>query len=120
MWSPRTDDELTLLQEVLGNVYDHFSDAIVDGRSMAREDILPYADGRIFSGDQAQEYGFVDRLGSLEEAIAMAAEMANIEGRPSVIRKERHRVSIFDFLDEKMNPMKGLLGSGPRLEYRLR
>jgi protease-4 len=120
MWRPMTDDERTLLQEVLGNVYDQFIDAIVDGRSMAREDILPYADGRIFSGDQAQEYGFVDRLGSLEEAIAMAAEMANIEGRPSVIRKERHRVSIFDFLDEKMNPMKGLLGSGPRLEYRLR
>ncbi len=120
MWRPMTDDEKTLLHEVLTNVYDQFIDAIVDGRSMAREDILPYADGRIFSGDQAQEYGFVDRLGSLEEAITMASEMAGIEGRPSVVRKERRRVSVFDFLDEKMNPMKGLLGSGPRLEFRLR
>lgn len=120
MWRPMTDDEKALLQEVLGNVYDQFIDAIVDGRSMAREDILPYADGRIFSGDQAQQYGFVDRLGSLEEAISMASEMAGIEGRPSVVRKERRRVSVFDFLDEKMNPMKGLLGSGPRLEFRLR
>ncbi len=120
MWRPMTEDERTLLQEVLGNVYDQFIDAIVDGRSMAREDILPYADGRIFSGDQAQQYGFVDRLGSLEEAITLASEMAGIEGRPSVVRKERRRVSVFDFLEEKMNPMKGLLGSGPRLEYRLR
>jgi len=120
MWRPMTDDEKTLLHEVLTNVYDQFIDAIVDGRSMAREDILPYADGRIFSGDQAQEYGFVDRLGSLEEAITMASEMAGIEGRPSVVRKERRHVSVFDFLDEKMNPMKGLLGSGPRLEFRLR
>ena len=120
LWRPMTDDERALLQEVLGNVYDQFIDAIVEGRSMAREDILPYADGRIFSGDQAQEYGFVDRLGSLEEAVSMAAEMAGIAGRPSVVRKERRRVSVFDFLEEKMNPMKGLLGSGPRLEYRLR
>ena len=50
----------------------------------------------------------------------MAAEMAGMEGRPAVVRKERRRVSVFDFFEEKMNPMKGLLGSGPRLEYRLR
>lgn len=120
MWRPMTDDEKALLQEVLGNVYEQFIDAIVDGRSMAREDILPYADGRIFSGDQAEEYGFVDRLGSLEDAIVMASEMAGIEGRPSVVRKERRRVSVLDFFEEKMNPMKELLGSGPRLEFRLR
>lgn len=120
MWRPMTDDERTLLQEVLGNVYDQFIDAIVDGRGMAKEDILPYADGRIFSGDQAMQYGFVDRLGSLDDAIDMASEMAGIEGRPSVVRKERRRVSIFDFFEDKMNPMKQWLGSGPRLEYRLR
>ena len=120
MWRPMTEDERTLLQEVLGNVYDQFVDAIVDGRGMAREDILPYADGRIFSGEQAMEYGFVDRLGSLEDAIDMASELGGIEGRPSVVRKERRRVSVFDFFDEKMNPMRELLGSGPRLEYRLR
>jgi len=120
MWRPMTDDERTLLQEVLGNVYDQFIEAIVEGRGMAKEDILPYADGRIFSGDQAMEYGFVDRLGSLEDAIEMASDMAGIQGRPSVVRKERRRVSVFDFFDEKMNPMKQFLGSGPRLEYRLR
>jgi protease-4 len=120
MWRPMTDDERTLLQEVLGNVYDQFVDAIVEGRGMAKEDILPYAVGRIFSGDQAMEYGFVDRLGSLEDAIEMASDMAGIEGRPSVVRKERRRVSFFDFFEDKMNPMKQWLGSGPRLEYRLR
>jgi protease-4 len=120
MWRPMTDEERTLLQGVLENVFDQFVEAIVDGRGMAKEDILPYADGRIFSGDQAEEYGFVDRLGSLEDAIDMAASMAGIEGRPSIVRKERRHVSIIDLFEDKMNPMKGLLGSGPRLEYRLR
>ncbi len=120
MWRPMTEDEKSLLHEVLGNVYDQFVDAIVQGRSMKREDILPYADGRIFSGGQALEYGFVDRLGSLEEAIDMASKMAGLEGRPAIVRKERRRVSVFDFFEEKMNPMREWLGSGPRLEYRLR
>jgi protease-4 len=120
MWRPMTDEERALLQGVLANVYDQFVEAIVEGRGMAREEILPYADGRIFSGDQAAEYGFVDRLGSLEDAIEMAGEMAGIAGRPSVVRKERRRISVFDFLEERMNPVKNLVGSGPRLEYRLR
>jgi protease-4 len=120
MWRPMTDEERALLQGVLANVYDQFIDAIVDGRGMAREDILPYADGRIFSGDQALGYGFVDRLGSLEDAVEMAGTMAGLEGRPSVVRKERRRLSLYDFFEERMNPVKNLVGSGPRLEFRLR
>jgi protease-4 len=120
MWRPMTDDERKLLEGVLSNVYDQFVDAIVEGRSLAREDILPYADGRIFSGDQAQEYGFVDRLGDLDDAIQLAGQMAGISGQPVVVRKERRRVSFWDFLDNKMNQVTGLSSRGPRLEYRLR
>lgn len=120
MWRPMTDDERKLLEGVLSNVYDQFVDAIVEGRSLAREDILPYADGRIFSGDQAQEYGFVDRLGDLDDAVRLAGQMAGISGQPVVVRKERRRVSFWDFLDNKMSQVTGLSSRGPRLEYRLR
>lgn len=120
MWRPMTDDERKLLQDVLSNVYDQFVDAIVEGRSLAREDVLPYADGRIFSGDQAQQYGFVDKLGDLDDAIQLAGKMAGISGQPVVVRKERRRVSFWDFLDNKMNQMTGISSRGPRLEYRLR
>jgi protease-4 len=120
MWRPMTDEERALLQGVLVNVYDQFIDVIVEGREMERGEILPYADGRIFSGHQAADYGFVDRLGSEEDAIEMAARMAGIEGRPSIVRKVRRRVSIFEFFEEKMSPVRNLMGSGPRLEFRLR
>lgn len=123
IWRPMTEDERKLLQDVLTNVYDQFIDAIVDGRGMAREEILPYADGRVFTGHQALEYGFVDRLGDLDDAIQMAAKMGGIHGKPSIVRKERRRVSILDFLDNKMNQMTeatGLSSMGPRLEFRLR
>ena len=123
IWRPMTADERELLQGVLTNVYDQFVDAIAEGRDMSREQILPYADGRVFSGDQAQEYGFVDVLGDLDDAIDIAGEMGNIRGKPSVVRKERRRVTLLDFLDEKLNLMgevAGLRTSGPLLEYRLR
>lgn len=117
---PMTVDERELLQKVLSNVYEQFVDAISEGRNLDREDILPYADGRIFSGDQAQDYGFVDRLGDLNDAIHLAAGMAGIAGRPTVVRKERRRVSFLDLFQQKLNLVPGLSESGPRLEYRLR
>ena len=123
MSRPMTDDERRLLEEVLGNVYEQFVDAISEGRGLERAEILPLADGRIFSGDQALEYGFVDRMGDLNDSIRLAARMAGIEGRPSVVRKERRRVSVWSFLDEKLNQVRsaaGLSSQGPRLEYRLR
>ncbi len=123
IWRPMTAQERELVQEVLTNVYDQFIDAIVEGRSMNREEIIPYADGRIFSGDQALDYGLVDRLGDLDDAIDLAAKMGGIRGRPTVVRKERRRGSFFDFVDQQMNQMReatGLSSMGPRLEYRLR
>jgi protease-4 len=123
MSRPMTDDERKLLQEVLGNVYEQFVDAISEGRGLDRAEILPLADGRIFSGDQALEYGFVDRMGDLDDSIRLAGRMAGIEGRPYVVRKERRRVSVWSFLDEKLNQVgsvTGLSSQGPRLEYRLR
>jgi len=117
---PMTPEEKALLQGVLSNVYEQFVKAISDGRDMDKSDILPYADGRIFSGDQAHDLGFVDRLGDLNDAIQLAANMADIKGRPIVVRKERRRVSFLDLFQDKLNLVPGLTQSGPRLEYRLR
>lgn len=120
MWRAMTPDEEKLLEDVLNNVYDQFIDAIAEGRDLDREDILPYADGRIFSGDQAQTYGFVDRMGDLNDAIRLAADMAGIKGRPTIVRKEPRKPSILEFFDQKMNQVTGLGPNGPVLEYRLR
>src|SRR4029079_5702466 len=91
MSRPMTPEEKDLLHEVLSNVYQQFVRAIADGRDMEESDILPYADGRIFSGQQALDLGFVDRMGDLNDAIQVAANLAKIHGRPVIVRKERRR-----------------------------
>ncbi|MDP3939491.1 MAG: signal peptide peptidase SppA [Deltaproteobacteria bacterium] len=91
-----TEKEKQLMQGLIDNVYDQFVMAIVEGREMERDAILPYADGRVFSGEQALAYGFVDDLGGLEAAVKMAGELGGIEGEPAVLYPERRFDSFVD------------------------
>lgn len=85
---PMTPEERALLEDVLEDVYEQFVEAVVEGRGLSVEQVRSLADGRIFTGRQAKELGLVDELGTLEDAIRMAAEMAGIEGKPEVVRLE--------------------------------
>ncbi len=93
-----TEDEKRLLQEVLDNVHEQFIRAVAEGRNLPLEKVRPIADGRIFSGDQAFRLGLVDALGSLEDAIALASQMAGIKGEPEVIYPEKRKFSLIEFI----------------------
>jgi protease-4 len=95
---PLTERERQLLQVVINDVYDQFVLAVSEGRGIGREKVLPYADGRIFSGKQARGYGFVDELGGLEAAVRLAGKLGGIKGEPSVVYPERRFDSLLDFI----------------------
>jgi protease-4 len=80
-----TDAERRLLQEVMDDIHDQFIEAVASGRGRTIDEVTPMADGRIFSGRQAMKQGLVDELGTLDEAIDKAGELAGIEGRPRVV-----------------------------------
>jgi protease-4 len=94
-----TPEEEALIQVLLMDVYDQFVEAVADGRSMAVEEVKKYADGRIFSGRQALEYGFVDALGTQHDAVMRAASLAGIEGEPRIIRKAKRRFLFGEFVE---------------------
>jgi protease IV len=92
------DEERKILQGVMDNVHNQFIKAVSEGRHISFEDVRKIADGRVFSGEQAQALGLVDELGSLEYTIKVAAKMAGIDGEPEVVtKKERH--AIMELLD---------------------
>jgi protease-4 len=93
-------EEKELLQEVIDTVHRQFVRAVAEGRKIPIEQIMPIADGRIFTGEQAQTMGLVDELGNLEDTIELAAQMAGIKGKPSVIYPRRRKPSLFDYLAE--------------------
>lgn len=95
---PLTDAERRLLQGVIDDVYNQFLQAVSDGRGLGREKIRPYADGRIFSGQQAKGYGFVDELGGLQTAVRLAGKLGGIRGEPAVVYPERNLGSLLELL----------------------
>lgn len=92
-----TPEERRVMQGLLDDVHAQFIGAVVDGRKLPREEVLRFADGRIFSGVQAKELKMVDALGGLEESVLAAARLAGVPGTPVVI-PPRRRFSIMDLL----------------------
>ncbi len=90
-------DDRDILQGVLDNVHEQFIRAVAEGRKLSVDVIRPIADGRIFTGEQAKGLGLVDELGTLEDAIQKAAELAGISGEPEVVSK-KDRLSIMEML----------------------
>ena len=114
-----TEEEKKLLQGVLDSVHGQFIQAVAEGRKLPVEKVRELADGRIFSGDQARNLGLIDELGSLEDAIALAAKMAGIRGEPEVLYAEKKRFSLIDFLlQESISRLaEGLRESAPPLNF---
>ena len=73
-----------MLQAVVDDVHEQFIDDIRRGRKWSEEKAKSLADGRIFTGRQAQSVGLVDEIGSFAKAIQAAADAAGIEGEPQL------------------------------------
>ncbi len=111
-----TSEEKAILQGVIDSVHNQFVRAVAEGRDMEERKVRQIADGRIFSGEQAKELGLVDRLGSLQDAIEIAAEMIGIEGKPVVIYPKR-KLSFYELLFKKS--LRLLMDEVWQREYRL-
>jgi protease-4 len=110
---PMTPEERRVLQAVLDDVHGQFIGAVVDGRKLRREDVVQFADGRIFSGVQAKNLKMVDALGTLEDAVNAAGSLAGLPTPPRVI-PPRRRFSIWDLMEGRLGGVLGAVLS-PRL-----
>ena len=74
-----TEPEQNILQELIDTSYQQFVQTVAEGRSLAIATVKSFADGRIFTGQQAVELGIVDRLGTEEDARRWAAELVGLD-----------------------------------------
>ncbi|MEQ8976038.1 MAG: signal peptide peptidase SppA [Coleofasciculus sp. C1-SOL-03] len=74
-----TDSEKTILQEMIDTSYQQFVQTVAEARNLAVETVRSFADGRIFTGQQALDLGVVDRLGTEEDARRWAAELVGLD-----------------------------------------
>ena len=115
-----TPGEKRIMQDVIDNVHQQFIKAVAEGRKMDQAKVVPVADGRIFTGEQAKQFGLVDEMGNLEDTVDMAAKLVKIDGRPTVIYPRR-KFTIWEMLAKEMasTVVESLHEKGVQLNYRL-
>jgi protease-4 len=81
---PWTESEKKVMEEHIDAVYEQFTSKALAGRvaagkKMTIEELKALAGGRVWTGRQAKKNGLVDELGTLDDAIAEAKRMAQID-----------------------------------------
>ena len=116
-----TEDEKKFFDQLLGDVYDQFVSVVAKERKLDRKAVLGYADGRVFTGRQAREYGLVDTLGTYEDAVSIAAKLGDIKGKPKVVKERKLKSFVERLMGETVSELASLkheLLSQPVLQYK--
>ena len=88
----------------INQVYQTFLTRVADGRGMTKEEVHKIAQGRVWSGVEANAIGLVDHLGGLDLALERAAALAEIED---------YRLTTYPKFDDDLESiLEGLVG-GP-------
>ena len=62
-----TDEQLEILQGLVDEAYDQFTELVAEGRNMDIKKVRELADGRIYTARQAKDNGLIDEIGTYEE-----------------------------------------------------
>ena len=73
-------EELRQMQNYVDRGYETFLSIVADGRGMTREEVHEIAQGRVWGATDALPIKLVDQLGSMDDAVKKAAELAGISG----------------------------------------
>lgn len=123
-------EERAMVQKLIDETYSKFKSVVGEGRKAANDmnkdgralvgDWASYADGRVFSGREAKELGFVDELGGFDTAVKRTLKLAKVKGDASIIeyRQRMDFADLFGILGKSEAPVvKVDLGmDSPRLE----
>lgn len=88
-----SDEEREIIQEISDQAYEQFVGDVAQGRGLSVEQVRELATGQLYLGSQALDLGLVDRLGGVEEAIDLLAELNEFE---NPVRHDLPQPSLFD------------------------
>lgn len=76
---PLTEEEKTIIQGGVNKIYQVFMKRVADGRKISIAEVDSIGQGRVWTGEQAVKLKLVDRVATLDQAIAAAAKKAKLE-----------------------------------------
>ena len=74
-----SSDAKQLIQLIVDNTYDDFISGVADRRDMDKHAVDLISQGQVWTGADALENGLIDEIGTFEDAISSAAELAGLE-----------------------------------------
>ncbi|MBE9175998.1 signal peptide peptidase SppA [Synechocystis salina LEGE 06155] len=75
---PKTELELAIFQRAVDRVYDVFLDKVGSARNLPPAALDSVAQGKVWTGVEAQKVGLVDELGGMQTALSLAAAQAKL------------------------------------------
>jgi len=119
-----TKDDRAYFQHLMDEVHQQFISVVENERGIEHDSVLSYADGRVFTGEQAALLGLVDTLGTYEDAISITAKLSHIIGDPTVVKERKRGLSLFDrmFGETKITELLDLKEeflNQPLLQYKM-
>ncbi|HET6364084.1 MAG: signal peptide peptidase SppA [Nitrospirota bacterium] len=115
---PVSAEEKKIFQAMIDSLYGRFVGVIADERKMAPERVRQFADGRIYTSQEAKDAGLIDDIGYLDDAFVQARKMANLERATVVtyLRPGEYRPNIYSMNVININ-FGDLAGPGVKLAY---
>ena len=101
--------ELDVIQQSIESTYGIFMQRVANGRKMTVEQVDSIGQGRVWAGADAIKIGLVDELGSFDDAINKAAELANLTKYS--IEYYPKQQSFFETLFNNMNDTESRMAS---------
>lgn len=122
-YEPMTKDFYNVTKEGIERVYTTFLNRVAEGRNMTYDQVDEVAQGRVWTGKEALEVGLVDELGSLDDAIAAAAELAELDSYktsnyPRYKKDFEDSFKGFPFMSIKENMMEKEMGEANYKIYK--
>ena len=116
-------EERKLLQSVIMDTYEQFIQAILDSRNIKEADLRAIADGRIFTGRQAQQLGLLDQLGGYNDVLAQLKTDLHLKGEVEVVAAPKPELGFIASLQNEaaskitslFSPVQGLMYLSPLL-----
>lgn len=110
---PMNEGEKALMQRYVERGYELFTTRCADGRHLPQDSIKAIGEGRVWTGNQAVKIGLVDELGGLQQAVAKAKKMANVQDCNTVAYPSKSSDDFLSLLLEEVS-------TGSYLENKLK
>lgn len=94
-----TDEERAYYQDMVNQINETFIETVAEGRGMSIEEVRALATGLTFTGMTGVENGLADEIGTLDDAVEKAAELANVSSYTTVALRNTTSIDMMDLLD---------------------